>query len=345
MLQSSARVPVVCNVSAVLAVVVLLADSSEVAAQLSDRDRAVLESLSVAQHRNFKAFPIGEMSATVEDTSRRVRVTLDASWDPETYFVKANGIRTQLPVEGSPPAPDVHRPFETWLLFRDGRLDILGVDVNRMTRMSQVERIQYREYAVRPQDVWFCMSPGTRVSWAEKLDAQLSDLKTYESSVKDLGNGLYHVERKEIATGGVMAIVYSMAQGGNVIEYYDIPSPKRRTRMRGRYRWDEVSGQRWALREYIYESTTVADHEFLEAHRFVLTVTEFNPDPNFPNGRVPVRELPVNAETRVEVVGSRKSPDSGSSQQKNQSPTVTDPQLNGLSEKLRKGNLQSDKRK
>lgn len=265
-------------------------------AQLDEKGRRTLEMLLAAQQQQQAAFPRGSMNARLSEPKFQWTGKLTAIWDGDNYFVDAEGetkIRTGDKRPAQPPL------FErVMLIARPEHLSLLNVTAGRLVLRAGDGKVDDR-FAVRPQDVWYINSPGSKQPWSKKLEMQLADKSIFETSVLDLGDGRFHVINKEISTGGSFVTVYSMAHGGNVHEYHSIPHAKSRSRSRGRYQWQECEGNRWALKEYVYEHTSVKDEEFLNCERFSLIVDKFDPAPIIPQDRFQLSSFPLKSGIQV----------------------------------------------
>ncbi len=272
-------------------------------AKVKDADRTILKVLAAAQRQHEKAFPRGSMKATVEIESRQYVGKLHAIWDGDRYFVEADSAQPELQRDGT--ATSKTRNEHVVLVFRPGELGIYSSAARYAGHNFRNPRVEER-YEVRPLFVWYVTARGGTGTWSELLDRQLAEDTPFQISVMELEDGRVHVTSTDVATGGSFVTVYSMKHGGNVVEYYSIPSSKRRTRERGRYQWQAVDADRWALKEYVEETTSVHDEQYLDAKTYRLLVEEFDPNPVIPPDRFQFSSLQIPPKIKVEVIGPKK---------------------------------------
>ncbi|MBS0264470.1 MAG: hypothetical protein JSS02_21225 [Planctomycetes bacterium] len=210
-------------------------------------DAALLVSLQNIHATNYSSLPSGRSSVSVIDRVSRYGAVVTVLWSGEN--TRWEGVTHEVVVrDGNDGAareklvPHPLRMIETSQQVVCYWPDLRFVDIINNGKGRYREELQ-----LKPSQAWYSFE--RIVPWQELFDPENTKRTQHLSKfvVREEGDNRIVVERHYDTD--VLTIVCSMAQGGNVIEYWS--DPKKGTkgfRRKGTYEWQKQSSGNWILK-------------------------------------------------------------------------------------------------
>ncbi len=271
-------------------------------ADLSDADITVLKGLLAAQRAAEQALPQGRAKGSAENEFTGTKATFDAVWDGDNYYIDADCTEVILQPSGENADVRTHR---IEIRTPNGR-DYYQPENRLLQRITDNRSRSWPILDQLPRDMWFNPSTTTRNStWGDLLDRQLGPESPWDTSVEQLPDGRILLINKAKVAPGASYVVYSLAEGGNVVTYWsEVPESVRgNSNGRGEYKWTQVSSDKWRLREFIYSATTSLGDE----KKLIVQIDEFEPEPAIRPDRFDISSLQLPPGTFVEELGANET--------------------------------------
>ncbi|MCH7990202.1 MAG: hypothetical protein IID46_13765 [Planctomycetes bacterium] len=167
-----------------------------------------------------------------------------------------------------------------------------------LQKIEDGKRTYPEELKIRPDQVWFAMEG--RGSWSEFLDPDRFPAAKFRRVLRRESENIVVLEHTHRKTGGRIQIVFSLAQGGNVVSYERVPGdPSREFSGAGSFEWKRHPTDVWYLHKLSYHTNYPAANPKY-THEYSLEVTEFDPDPKISPDQFSLSALKVPNGTFVE---------------------------------------------
>lgn len=255
------------------------------AAPRVEGDAEALRLLQAAQVTNRSLYRRGQMTAEVRDKVSNTSASAHVIWENERTFwdfhyqCPAGKSRQMLIRKGQ----QIQSP-KTYFYYNPS--------VRLAVKMTDSKGGYEDLLKLRPDQVWFRMEgPFGGPEWAMILDPLRAHKIVSHYVVSHLPDDRVVVERYQ-HNGDVLKIVVSLAQGGNVITYDQIPGPEAQSRVpesgifwaHGVYEWAQDMEGNWYLTRHAFARSSTGDPKQLHFD-YELLIKDFNPNPMIPKDR------------------------------------------------------------
>jgi hypothetical protein len=292
--------------------------------------------LIAAQQTQEASFPVGQLQAHVtQNTATTERhATVFNIWSGRNSYVEAKIQGSYLVTD----AANLKSDRELFQIYTPEK-KLLYSASSKLLRVDTIGKFRGEPFIqLWPTALWYRQQHGRR-TWQELLTSFLeSDSTDHQLSVADSDDGIVVVERKYLPGDASLTIRFSLAHGGNVLEFAnDGPARVTTMRERGAMEWQETGDGRWYLSRFETLQIPAEDGDDLaNAYQLRVEVNEFDPSPTIPDNRFQQRSLPLKPGTLVEEVGAtvRRYRLGGDVQGE---VSVTEDQFDTLTQELRKG--------
>lgn len=273
--------------------------------ELSPDERELIVTLIAAQQAMENGFPRGALTAVARDDHEGRRATARAVWEGDKYYCDADCEELRRDVAGktivtrskrimieTPERSDYYMPKP------EGKGGLLQ-------RVTDRRMQNYGILYLRPRDCWFSFGRGVTETWVGMLTRCLSPDLDNEITVTVDGQAVVTVESYYPKLNDRFIFHYSLAQGGNMLDYHSEPGDQNPVKMRSRWEWEPVPPDRWRLRSYVHQMIA-KEKDFESEPALSIEITDFDPDPVIPANRFDVSSLNLQPGTLVEELGANE---------------------------------------
>ena len=272
-------------------------------------DAEALKLLRAAQATNRTLFARGEMTVEVTSSGGRRSARAHMIWDGDKTFWDYEVTETAQEEEsGSTVSVTRARMIEVpgMLMWYSPKARLAQKRVARRRGEGYQKLLE-----LRPDQGWFrmeCMiGPKDKWDWQTLLDPSAAHPDVTKFVVRRDGDRVT-VDRHE-ASGNILRIEASLAQGGNVVSYEtlgDGQAGRSGTAWQsGRCVWAADPQGNWHLKSYTVQRSNSGDPEELHID-LTVSVKSFNPNPVIARDRFQFASLDFEPGTIVEELGGRQ---------------------------------------
>jgi hypothetical protein len=162
------------------------------------------------------------------------------------------------------------------MIEEPGLLTMYVPKVKLLQKLEDSKKTYPEELKLRPDQIWFSLE-GSR-NWIEFLEPDTFAAEKFRRVLRRESENIVVLEHTNRKTGGRIRIVFSLAQGGNVVSYERVPGdPSRAFSGAGSFEWKRHPSDVWYLHKLSYHyETPAANPKYTK--KYSLEVTEFDPD-------------------------------------------------------------------